>query len=58
MITLDYVVIVSLLASVIAPVIFLSLGWMKTTQLRNYVKSLRTAYVWFAVYGLIRWLML
>ena len=58
MITLDYVVIVSLLASVIAPVIFLSLGWMKTTQLRNYVKSLRAAYVWFTVYGLIRWLML
>ena len=56
--TVDSVALWSIIASIVAPVIFLALGWMKTTDVRKYVKSLRTAYMWFAVYGLIRWLML
>ena len=54
----DTIVLWSIIASIVSPVIFLTLGRMKTTDVRKYVKSLRTAYMWFAVYGLIRWLML
>lgn len=56
--TLDIIVITSVILTVVAPVIFIPLGWMNTNQLNEYKKSLRTPYFWFALYGLVRWLMI
>ncbi len=56
--TLDIIVISIITFSVLAPVLFISLGWMKTNQLNEYKKSLRLPYFWFALYGLVRWLMI
>lgn len=56
--TLDTIVISIIALSILAPVIFISLGWMKTNQLNEYKKSLRLPYFWFALYGLVRWSMI
>ncbi len=55
--TLDIIVIYIMALSILIPVLFISLGWMKTNQINEYKKSLRVPYFWFALYGLVRWLM-
>lgn len=51
---LEAVVLVSITLSIVAPLIFMWFGWMKPSNVRKYVKDLTSAYVMFALYGLVR----
>ena len=52
--TIDTIVLWSIALSLLAPLVFVTLGWMKRNEVNKYFASLKGPYAWFAVYGLVR----